>query len=204
MLLTTVTESDPIYQFCEECIEAYMNTQEDYWIDAITEDALPDDEAIKVLRAEGKSAGDAIKQLARDASKLHWNPFKAAKMVADLGDFPSRAQGIGVHQPQVRNIQSLVFWNHKNTRRALLASKIAAVGLGALYKIHEYRNKPKTIIAQKIASLRKILNKFRAKIAGSKSEQEKSILQKVCSKIIGAIDKLLGFAQRKTDQYFAD
>ena len=204
MLLTTINESDPIYQFCEACIDRYIETKDDSWFSILVEDVLPDDEAIKILRAEGNTAGDAFAQIAADAEKLHWNPFKARKMVEDIGDMPSRAMGIGVHQPQNKSIASTAFWNHKNTRRAIGALTYGSMALGALSKINEYRNKPKTAISAKIASLRKILMKYQKKAEKARGTKEGNVFKTICGKIAGAINTLLKFIQEKTDKYFGD
>ena len=212
MLLTIVTESNPIYQFCEACIDNYIRTENEDWINLLTEE-MTDSQMMAAMKKVTDNTSNpnfeerpnTFGELLSDVYNRHpTNPLAAVKDLMMIGDFPSRAKQIDVHQPQGRYIRSMGFWMHKNTPTMLNAIIGGGVGLAALHKIHEYRNKPKTVIAQKIASLRKILNKFKSKIAGSKSEQEKSILKKVCAKIIGAIDKLLGFAQRKTDKYFAD
>ena len=202
MFLQTINEQDPIYQFCEYCVSEYLETFNDDYILALTEATMSDDEAIKILRAEGKDQVDVLPLIAKDAVNLSSNPFIAAKKAYEMSDFPSRAQGIGVHQPQNLSVASLVFWGHPNTQRFLKGAGIATAGLATLYKINEYRNAPKTVVAKKIASLRKILMRLTKKIAGSKSDQEKNILKKVCGKISHAIDRLLEFMQRKTDKLF--
>lgn len=212
MLLTTVTESNPIYQFCEACIDNYIKTEDEDWINLFTEANMTDSQMMAAMKGVVNPSNSNFEEVPNtfnmvidDAHSRHpTNPFAALGSLMKIGDLPSRAKQIDVHQPQGRYIRTMGFWTHKNAQKAMNMIVGTGVGLAALYKINEYRNKPKTVIAQKIASLRKILNKFKSKIAGSKSEQEKSILKKVCAKIIGAIDKLLGFVQRKTDKYFAD
>jgi len=215
MLLTTVTESDPIYQFCEACVNNYLQTEDDAWIDEIITEANShlNSRIASMLNHEGKDEPASFNMMADEAIRQNPNnPFAARKMIGDIkfqdsqgtNWIPSRAQGVGIRQNQGRMIQSLAFWLHPRTPQLIKGVTYSAMGLGALQKINEYRNKPKTVIAQKIASLRKILNNFKAKVAGSKSEQEKSLLKKACAKIMVAIDKLLHFAQKKTDKYFAD
>lgn len=217
MLLTTVTESNPIYQFCEECVNNYLQTEDDAWIEAIITEASTsshlNSRIASMLRHEGKDEPPSFGIMRDEAVKNNPNnPFAARKAIGAVkftdsqgtNFIPSRAQGVGIRQNQGRFIQALTFWTHPKTQQ--LASRLTAgiAGLGALAKINEYRNKPKTVIAQKIASLRKILANFKSKMAGSKSEQEKNILKKACAKIVEAIDKLLHFAQKKSEKYFAD
>lgn len=215
MLLTTVTESDPIYQFCEACVNNYLQTEDDAWIDEIITEANShlNSRIASMLDHEGKEEPPSFGFMRDEAVRAHPNnPFAARKMIGDVkftdsqgtNWIPSRAQGVGIRQNQGRFIQALTFWTHPRTQQLVKGATYSAMGLGALQKINEYRNKPKTVIAQKIAALRKILNNFKSKVAGSKSAQEKNLLKKACAKIMAAIDKLLHFAQKKTDKYFAD
>ena len=78
----------------------------------------------------------------------------------------------------------------------------AWVGMGygvgeAIKSIAEYRNKPKSIIAKKIASLRHIYSKYME--SAQKHPEKASIFKKVAAKILSVIDKLLGFLQAKAD-----
>ena len=213
MLIAAITESDPIYQFCEACVTRYVETEDESWISLLSEQNQMTDSQMMASMQKVLNPGNSnfeevpgtFNMVVNDAHARHSvNPFAALGSAMKIGDLPSRAAQIGIHQPQGRYIKTMTFWQHKNAQKAMNALVGGGIGLGALYKLHEYRNKPKTVIAKKIASLRKILAKFKAKVAGSKSEQEKSMLKKICAKIIGAIETLLKFAQKKSDKYLAN
>ena len=75
----------------------------------------------------------------------------------------------------------------------------AGLGAGALYAIKQYQDKPKSVIAKRIAALRNIYSKFMREAQKSPNEGIKNKLKKVAAKILGVIDKLMGFLQRKAD-----
>ena len=207
MLLTTVSEDDRIYQLCEEAVNKYIETMDESYLISFCEDK--DDDDYKVMFQHTSADPDMAemsKNIAKDAANLSSNPFKARKMVMDMpGDFASRAQGIGVHQPQKKAMAANVFWQHPNTMKTLgyigKAGMIAGVAKG-IKNIYDYENKPVCIIAKKIASLRKVLAKLKKKInGGGILPKEKNILQKVATKVTEAIDKLLKFAQKASSNF---
>lgn len=83
-----------------------------------------------------------------------------------------------------------------HTLRNLGIIGAGAVGAYGLYKgIQSYRNKPKSIIGRKVAALRKVYQKYLEQ--ARKYPEKAGIFKKIASKILGAIDQLLGFLQRK-------
>lgn len=74
----------------------------------------------------------------------------------------------------------------------------AAIGGGILAYKH-YQNKPKSVIAKKIASLRKLYAKTMHRFQNASDNGIKNKLKHVAGKILEMIDKLLGFLQRKAD-----
>lgn len=207
MLLTTVSENDHIYQLCEEAVNKYIETMDESYLISFCEDK--DDDDYKVMFHHTSAEPDAIemgKNLARDAANLSSNPFTARKMIMDMpGDFASRAQGIGVHQPQKKAMAANAFWMHPNTLKTLKhagnVGVLAGVAKG-IKNIYDYENKPVGVIAKKIASLRKVLAKLKKKInGGGILPKEKNVLQKVATKVTEAIDKLLKFAQKASSNF---
>lgn len=84
--------------------------------------------------------------------------------------------------------------NH--TLRNLAIAGAGAAGIAGILKgIQVYRNKPKSIIGRKIASLRKVYQKYLEQ--ARKYPEKAGVFKKIASKILGAIDQLLGFLQRK-------
>ena len=78
------------------------------------------------------------------------------------------------------------------------------VGLGSaaalgLHAINQYRNKPKSVIAKRIAALRNVYSKFMRDAQGAPNEGIKNRLKNIAAKILGVIDKLMAFLQKKAD-----
>ena len=73
-----------------------------------------------------------------------------------------------------------------------------AAGIGAgLLAYRHYQNKPKSIIAKRIASLRSIYQKF---LHNAQSNPAKAgVFKRMAAKVLGVIDKLMAFMQRKAD-----
>jgi hypothetical protein len=140
MLLTTVQESDPIYQFCEGCVDKYIDTLDESYITAILEDK--DDDDWKIVSSPGAYADDFMENMAKDAANLSSNPFKAYKKVMDMdSDFASRAEGIGVHQPQKKMMAFNTFISHPNTQRGIKVMLRAPLVYGAykgIKSIYDY------------------------------------------------------------------
>lgn len=205
MLLTTVDERDPIYQICEEAVSKYIETLDESYLISFCEDK--DDDDYKTMYVHTSREPDQYgEQIAKDAQNLSSNPILAYKKVMDMdSDFASRAQGIGVHQPQKKMMASNAFWTHPNTHKAIGITMVTPIIAGVakgLKNIYDYENKPVGVIARKIASLRKVLSKLKKKISGGGIlPKQKNILQKVCIKITEAIDKLLKFAQKKSSEF---
>ena len=257
MLITTINESSPIYQFCENCVNQYISTGNDEWIDSILIEANNDDVAdglnwrekranmspeeqraydkrqaellfpdhhanmIKAIMArENLSRFEAEKYAREHNIKVEqeitpaddpilktMGPIEARDFLTNkLGSLASRSRVIDIHQPQNKFFGAAVFWNHPKTQKVL--SNLPKIGLGvglagiAGEALYRYKFQPKTVIAKKIASLRKILYKLRAKMRVEKNRSSANILQKVCVKIGNAIDKLLEFMQKKSDKLF--
>ena len=84
------------------------------------------------------------------------------------------------------------------TKAGIGASIAAAIG-GGLLAYRHYRDKPKSFIAKKIASLRSIYQKWMNKAASCKDSGIAAKLRRGAAKILQVIDKLMAFLQRKAD-----
>ena len=79
---------------------------------------------------------------------------------------------------------------------AIGAGAAAAVGAG-IYAYNKYRNKPKSVIAKRIAALRGIYRKFM--VNAQRNPQKAGIFKRIAAKILSVIDKLMSFMQHATD-----
>ena len=81
---------------------------------------------------------------------------------------------------------------------ALLGGTVGAA-YGVFKAVQGYRNKPKSVIAKKIASLRNIYSKWMKRAQSSKDSGIAAKLKRGAAKILQVIDKLMAFLQRKAD-----
>jgi hypothetical protein len=77
----------------------------------------------------------------------------------------------------------------------------AGVGLGTLLGKGYlwYRDKPRSVIAKRIAALRQTYSKFMIKAQKAPNEGIKNNLKRIAGKILSVIDKLMALLQRKAD-----
>ena len=139
-----------------------------------------------------------------EAHQVSDNPFKSAKYLDEIDKQNGGNQMLSRWgQPQLNLIKSNAFWSHKNTKRAMVAIPAMALAASIGQGIYKYKMQPKSVIAKKIYSLRKALNKYQKKLKTSRLSKERNILKLVCSKLIKAISILLHFLEKKSDHLFA-
>ena len=135
VVIRPVSEESTAYQFCSMCLEAYLDTEDEYFLDIMTEAGPNWDKEVEKL---GKK--QAAAQNAADAAEN-------AKSVAEKA-------------------------------------------------VAEAKNKPKTWLAAKIASLRSIYAKLQNKWNMERDKNKAGILKKIGSIILNAIDKLAFYLQK--------
>lgn len=135
VVIRPVSEESTAYQFCSMCLEAYLDTEDEYFLNIMTE-AGPDFN--KEVEKLGKK--QAAAQNAADAAEN-------AKSVAEKA-------------------------------------------------VAEAKNKPKTWLAAKIASLRSIYAKLQNKWNMERDKNKAGALKKIGSIILNAIDKLAFYLQK--------
>ena len=212
MLISVLDKQDVTYQFCEAAVEAYLNESIDVdTFDSLILNEMSEEDEMKLMWSfENKGHSSNLKKFendpsfltfAKQAQELHpKNPFAAAKAIDLAGDIPSRAQGIGINQPQAKHIKALTFWSHPVTMKATGALTIGALGAGAAKAIYDYRNKPTNVISKKIASLRQIIYRLRKKM--KVDSRNAPFYKKAIAKLGDMIDKLLGFMEKKSNKLF--
>ena len=72
----------------------------------------------------------------------------------------------------------------------------AAIG-GGIYAYKQYKNKPRSVIAKRIAALRGVYKKFM--LEAQRNPQKANVFKRIAAKILSVIDKLLGYLQNKAD-----
>lgn len=196
--INPISEESLAYKFCEACIDAYAESaDEDYLWFAIDEGYLLEADAPE---AKKQSVWDKMKGYAGSAkdavmgtkSKLGYLAGQAKKDYAD-----SRDVGEGRRQAGMR-----AFRNAKVTGSKLLNKKDAAVIGGAaagvagaalaarqIYKAS--KNKPKSWISKKIASLRSLYAKWLRRAKMETNLRRASAIKKVCTQIMTVIDNLM-------------
>ena len=72
----------------------------------------------------------------------------------------------------------------------------AAIG-GGIYAYKQYKNKPRSVIAKRIAALRGVYRKFM--LNAQRNPQKANIFKRIAAKILSVIDKLMAFMQNTAD-----
>ena len=87
-----------------------------------------------------------------------------------------------------------------NVARILGVGTAAAAGSVGAYKlVQAYRNKPRSVVAKKIASLRKVYSRWMQRAQSSREPGVASQLKKGAAKILQVIDRLMEILQKKAD-----
>ena len=101
---------------------------------------------------------------------------------------PSKPQSTGSNNQNTNNKSGLKTWQ----KGAIGAGAAAAVGAG-IYAYQQYKNKPRSVIAKRIAALRGIYRKFM--VNAQRNPQKAGIFKRIAAKILSVIDKLMSFMQ---------
>ena len=136
-------------------------------------------------------AANAIRGLASTASERIHSAKRSVQSVVDKAKSKfSSITGIGADKPK-----------EEKSSGSLIRTGVGLAGIGAgIYAVSNYRNKPKSVIAKRIAALRKTYAGFMQKAKDAPNEGIKNRLKKVASKILGVIDKLLELMQKGADK----
>ena len=138
VVIRPVSEESTAYQFCSMCLESYLDTEDEEYLDIMTE------------------AGNEANAWQKQADRL------------------------GKKQGAAEDVVSAA-----NNAKAI-AEKATA----------EAKNKPKTWLAAKIASLRSIYAKLQNKWNMERDKNKAGVLKRIGSVILNAIDKLAFYLQK--------
>ena len=185
-----LTDDDPIYQFCEECINSYAESGDEIYCNAI----LSEDIAHKLKRIvrqnKGKVAvgGALLGTIANGA-------YTTKNIIGNIKDWDDdRLDNETVVKKLLGNAAA-------GTGRQIGLFGLGAYGVGTGTKsyINKFRDRPKSVIAKKIASLRKIYSKWLQKANNAVEDREAGLAKRVAVKIMNLIDGLLNLLQKKAD-----
>ena len=170
IVVSPISSQDETYQFCEACIDSYVETGDEQCLTAILQEGIIDDlewQGSHELKAA--LTGNAIRA---GLNKIKRNPAKAAWGAA-LATAASPISGP-------------------------LAAYGTYKGIQHVYK--KYKNRPKSVIAKKIASLRKLYSKWLERAKIERDDRTAGILKRIATNIMLLIDKLLELLQKGADK----
>lgn len=217
VVIRPLSEEDDEFQFCLEVVEAYIDTDDESLLNMLLESSIEDTAKIKKLEASSKfkdlanaakvkkvEAVSKLKQL-----RLHAKIKKMEAAQALRGFASTASERL---QPVKKSVQGVV------DKAKSKFSSITGIGVKSKEEQHPSPNQeqkpetpkeepkaevsektPKSAIAKRIAALRKTYAGFMQRAKEAPNEGVKNRLKKAASKILGVIDKLLAWLQRKID-----
>lgn len=227
IVLRPISVYDEEFQFCLEAVEQYCYTGDEYYLDALLEDAH-----------KRKRNIERAKKFSGNRSETETPPPQPTPSPAPVvtpSSMPKPSPGTIVPKEpesasssttrrrsnpestvssqsssEPTNTQTDSSWFGRKAKLALggaAAAGLIAGGIAAYRKhkqapdlnVDKYKNQPRSVIAKRIASLRHIYADFLTRAKAAPNEGVKNKLKKVAAKILEAIDKLLAFLQRKAD-----
>ena len=191
VIIKPQSEKSTAYQFCEEFAEAYLESGNIDYLNAIINEGFKD--MVNSVSNKFKDVKDAVVNTAKEA-----NPANAVHTFSQYKK---------VNYPTKRALRNTYYTNKKSAVALGAGAAAGAVGLGILgKKVYDYRkaiqmanNKPKSWISQKIASLRSIYAKW-LDVAKKETDANKaSVIKKAASQLLQVIDQLLAKLQKAAD-----
>lgn len=178
-----LSDFDMDCQFCEACIDNYAQTNNEEFLGACLNEDLFHKTKRLIRQNKGKVAiGASI------LGTIGNGYYTATKLIKDADD--ENKDGLDL-------LGDLGAGGARQI--GLLGVGAYGVGTGTKHYIDKFRNRPKSVIAKKIAALRKVYSKWLQKANNAIEDREANIAQKVCAKIMNIIDGLLELLQRKAD-----
>lgn len=186
--------------FCESCINAYIETDNEEYFDSILNEDLYH-KAKRILKQnKGKVAvgasilgtlGNAMytsDKIVSDTIKGSVNINTAHNDLERLSHATNAVNDILGHGLAGVGRQA-----------GLVGLGAYGVGTGTKHYIDQYRNRPKSVISKKIASLRKVYAKWLQRANNAVEDREAGLAKRIAAKILNIIDGLLKLLQQKAD-----
>ena len=181
IIISPISSNDEIYQLCEETINAYVESEDEKYLLSLLEEPNWGEGPLQNPIAGAKDKFWGIKHhmttknpIGRIKNVIKRNPYKAGTAIAmaagPIGTIPASALQL--------------YGGAKSIQR--------------IYK--KFKNRPRSVIAKKIASLRKLYETWlhRAKI--EKDDKTAGVLKTIATNIMLLIDKLLELLQKGADK----
>ena len=185
IIVAPISSNDPIYRFCEDVVNAYLETNDEGVFDELFNEGA--------IKAKLKWLGSGIKQTMKDRADDSFLMHPIEKIKERRADHAYNAR----YQFNVNNTDA-VKANAVGRAKALANAPHKIVGK-AIEGIEAFKNKPRNAIARKIASLRKLYAKFLERSQKYVDDERASMLRRAAFYITKAIDKLLGWLQNKAN-----
>ena len=180
VIVAPISSQDEVYQFCEACIDAYAESGSEEYLNAILNE---------VEWGEGPLQGP----ITGLKDKL-WG----IKHHMTTENIPGRIKNVIKRNPYKTSV-ALMYAT--NGAAFPIAGPLQLYGtVNSIQKLYrKFKNRPKSVIAKKIASLRKLYETWlhRAKI--ERDDKTAGVMKTIATNIMMLIDKLLAFLQRKAD-----
>ena len=170
----------------------------------VTDERLAGQKALEIAGREGmaqmqradkaeQQLGQTQQQLGQTKQQLGAVGAQHDRLAKEYGEYKNK----GLHRAADK-LYAAGNWMKNNKGKTALgvAAGAAAVGAG-IYAYQQYKNKPKSVIAKRIAALRGIYRKFM--VNAQRNPQKAGIFKRIAAKILSVIDKLMGFLQNATD-----
>ena len=203
-----ISHNDPVYQFCEMAADKFLEQGNEAELDAILTEGIGEI-VQKVRDQKAKQAGapapapklvtppqTPVKESVDSWMRDKTNYYRGYKAADTLGD-------------AIKDVDWAINTNRKfdekygtfgKIPKAVVANaKTTIQGLGKTYE--QFKDRPRNVIAKKIASLRLLYGKWMKKAQIEKNAGVASLFKRGAHKVMTIIDKLLRLLQQKANSF---
>lgn len=223
-VIIPISESSPIYTFCETCIEAFVESGDEMWLELLLEeDAL--DYIHNIMNDKTMTQAEKMNAVASIRRKNKWE-LEAHRRLQQAYPNENRFNANNGFENKRFNTKDTLLRKGKRIageigdtiknnkgKIALGAVATGAAAFGAKTYIDNKREEerqmeelrrieaemarqPKSVIGKKIASLRRIYSNYLERARAAKDAGQAGIFKKIASAILGVIDKLMARLQK--------
>lgn len=218
-LVTPIKESSLEYQYVSECIDKWSTTSNDKYLDAIVEDTYLNefvDEIKDFYTRDFRRANmaksyakarldDNIKNIADSRKELSdHNKTLKDENATDAAKTFAKSEIDRIKDEQHQDAQALrghesdMIRGYSKGAGKILGTGLAVYGgyKGVQKLVQMAKDRPKSWIGKKIASLRKIYSKWMNAAKRTSDKSNSTIIKNAAQKILTVIDKLLAILQK--------
>lgn len=218
-VVAPIKESSLEYQYVSECIDKWSTSSDDKYLDAIVEDTYLNEFVDKIkdfylgdFAKAGQSARYAVARAKHNADYIRStnrtinsnnrllrdeNATDAAKKMAQ-DEINSINDERKMNADILRGHEKDALKNYAKGELKLGGTALAAYGgyKGVQKLVQMAKDRPKSWIGKKIASLRKIYTKWMSAAEKTSDKTNSSLIKNAAHKILTVIDKLLAILQK--------